>query len=166
MAGCYNQTTGRRIAACVPMHTFGHPCRIDQVVEICRKYHIPVVEDSAEALGSSYNGRHAGTFGDIGILSFNGNKPVTTGGGGMIITDNEDIAVKAKHLTTTAKQPHPWEFNHDSIGYKLPYCPTLMQRSDARRWNVFLMFWKTSVKTARMYHDFFQDLDVFPHFRA
>ena len=85
---CYNKKTGRKIAACVPMHTFGHPVRIDEIIEICQRYRIPVVEDAAEALGSFFKGQHAGTFGDIGILSFNGNKTVTTGGGGMIITDN------------------------------------------------------------------------------
>ena len=105
------------ITACVPMHTLGHPVRIDQIIEICSKYHIPVVEDAAEALGSFYNGQHAGTFGLSGILSFNGNKPVTTGGGGMIITNDEKLASKAKHLTTTAKKPHPWEFVHDMVGY-------------------------------------------------
>ncbi len=114
---CYNKITGRKIAACVPMHTFGHPVRIDQIVEICQKYHIPVLEDAAEAMGSFYKGRHTGTFGELGILSFNGNKPVTTGGGGMIMTNDEAIAVKAKHLTTTARQTHPWAFVHDQIGY-------------------------------------------------
>lgn len=114
---CYNKTTGRKIAACVPMHTLGHPARIDQIIEVCRSYHIPVIEDAAEALGSIYQGQHAGTFGAMGILSFNGNKPVTTGGGGMIITNDAALAIRAKHLTTTAKQPHPREFIHDEIGY-------------------------------------------------
>ena len=102
---CYNKITGKKIAACVPMHTFGHPARIHDIIEVCRKYHIPVIEDAAEALGSSFKGQHAGTFGELGILSFNGNKPVTTGGGGMIITNDETLAAKAKHLTTTAKRP-------------------------------------------------------------
>src|SRR3990172_4538190 len=96
---CYNKITDRKIAACVPMHTFGHPVRIDQITEICQKYYIPVVEDAAEALGSFYKGQHAGTYGKLGILSFNGNKLVTTGGGGMIITNDEILAAKAKHLT-------------------------------------------------------------------
>jgi aminotransferase in exopolysaccharide biosynthesis len=156
---CYNQATGRRFAACVPMHTFGHPCRIDQVVDICRKYHIPVVEDAAEALGSFYNGRHAGLFGDIGILSFNGNKPVTTGGGGMIITDNEDIAKKAKHLTTTAKQPHPWEFNHDCVGYNYRM-PNINAAVGCAQMEGFSQVLENKRQTARMYHDFFQNLDV------
>jgi perosamine synthetase len=114
---CYNKKTGKQIAACVPMHTLGHPVRIDQIIDICRKYRIPVVEDAAEAVGSLYKGHHAGTFGDIGILSFNGNKLVTTGGGGMIITNDETHASRAVHLTTTAKRSHPWEFFHDELGY-------------------------------------------------
>ncbi|HQH50009.1 MAG TPA: LegC family aminotransferase [Candidatus Cloacimonadota bacterium] len=107
----------RRISACVPMHTFGHPCEIDRIVEICDRYCIPVVEDSAESIGSYYKGKHTGTFGKLGILSFNGNKTITTGGGGMIVTDNEDLGKLAKHITTTAKIPHPWNFEHNMIGY-------------------------------------------------
>lgn len=107
----------QKISACVPMHTFGHPCEIDRIVEICNRYHIPVVEDSAESIGSYYKGQHTGTFGKMGILSFNGNKTVTTGGGGMIITDDEELGKLAKHITTTAKVPHPWKFEHDMIGY-------------------------------------------------
>ena len=114
---CYNKQTGARIAACVPMHTFGHPVRIDKIVDICSSHAIPVVEDAAESLGSRYLDKHTGTFGLLGILSFNGNKIVTTGGGGMILTDDQDIADKAKHLTTQAKVPHRWEFFHDAIGY-------------------------------------------------
>lgn len=117
--GCHNRSTGRRIAACVPMHTFGHPARIEEIVEICGRYGIVVVEDSAESLGSYYRGRHTGTFGKAGILSFNGNKPVTTGGGGMLITNDDAVAIRARHLTTTAKQKHPWAFYHDEIGYNL-----------------------------------------------
>ena len=114
---CYNKETGNRISACVPMHTFGLPLRIDKIKEICDKYGIALVEDAAESLGSDYKGKHTGTFGDIGILSFNGNKIVTAGGGGAIITDNEELATRAKHLTTTAKIPHQWEYAHDEIGY-------------------------------------------------
>jgi aminotransferase in exopolysaccharide biosynthesis len=116
--GCaYNKTTGHRFAACVPMHTFGHPARIDEIVSICRNYNIPCIEDAAESLGSYYKNKHTGTFGLFGTLSFNGNKIITTGGGGMILTDNEELAKKAKHLTTQAKVPHAWEFVHDHIGY-------------------------------------------------
>lgn len=113
----YNKFTGKRISACVPMHTFGHPCRIDEIVEICNHYNIPVVEDAAESLGSFYKGRHTGTFGHIGALSFNGNKIITTGGGGMLLFDSEDLAIHARHLTTQAKLPHQWEFVHDEAGY-------------------------------------------------
>jgi len=112
----------KRISACVPMHTFGHSCRIDKIVEICKKFHIPVVEDSAESIGSYFKGQHTGTFGKLGILSFNGNKTITTGGGGMILTDDDVLGPLAKHITTTAKKPHPWEFEHDMIGfnYRMP----------------------------------------------
>jgi len=115
--GCYNRASGRRIAACQPMHTFGHPCRIDEIADICRAWGIPLVEDAAESLGSFYNGRHTGIFGRLGVFSFNGNKIVTTGGGGMIVTDDEELAKRAKHLTTTAKVPHPYEYVHDELGY-------------------------------------------------
>jgi len=112
-----NKTTKKRIAACVPMHTFGHPCKIDEIVEICNLYNIPVVEDAAESLGSYYKGKHTGTFSEVGVLSFNGNKILTTGGGGMLLFNDEKLANMAKHLTTQAKMPHPWEFVHDEIGY-------------------------------------------------
>ena len=114
---CINKKSGRRIAACVPMHTFGFPLRIDEIAAICEKYHIALVEDAAESLGSYYKGKHTGTFGLLGTFSFNGNKTVTCGGGGAIITNNEAIAKKAKHISTTAKVPHPWEFSHDEVGY-------------------------------------------------
>jgi perosamine synthetase len=113
----YNRGTGRRIAACVPMHTFGFPLRIAEVVAVCDEWNIPVVEDAAESLGSYVGGRHTGTFGKLATLSFNGNKVITTGGGGMIITDDEALAKRAKHITTTAKIPHPYEFVHDEVGY-------------------------------------------------
>ena len=112
-----NKLTGRRIAACVPMHTFGFPCRIDEIAAICREYNIPLVEDAAESLGSWYKGTHTGNFGLMGTFSFNGNKTVTCGGGGAIITNDSEIAQKLKHLSTTAKLPHAWEFSHDAVGY-------------------------------------------------
>lgn len=112
-----NKSTGRRFAACVPMHTFGHPCRIDEIAEVCAEFGIPMVEDAAESLGSYYKGKHTGNFGLLGAISFNGNKIITTGGGGMIVTNDEAIARKAKHITTTAKIPHPYEFVHDQVGY-------------------------------------------------
>jgi len=115
--GCINKVTGRKISAVVPMHTFGHPCRIDAIAAICEHFGIPLVEDAAESLGSYYQGRHTGTFGQMAAFSFNGNKTITTGGGGMIVTDDEALAKRAKHITTTAKIPHPYEFIHDEIGY-------------------------------------------------
>ena len=114
---CYNKNTKKRISACVPVHTFGYPCQIDRIVEICTDYHIPVIEDAAESLGSFCKDQHTGTFGNLGIFSFNGNKIMTTGGGGMIITNDDELAIKAKHLTTTAKVTHPWQFHHDEVGY-------------------------------------------------
>ncbi len=114
---CLNKNTGNRISAVVPMHTFGLPCRIDDIARICMKFGIPLVEDAAESLGSFYQGRHTGTFGKMAAFSFNGNKTITTGGGGMIITDDEALAKRAKHITTTAKLAHPYEFIHDEIGY-------------------------------------------------
>lgn len=114
---CVNKSTGKVIKACVPMHTFGFPCRIDKLKEICDEFKIELVEDSAESLGSFYKGKHTGTFGLFGVLSFNGNKTITCGGGGMILTDNEELAVLAKHMTTTAKISHRWEYVHDMIGY-------------------------------------------------
>lgn len=114
---CYNRLTGRPIRAVVPMHTFGHPVDIDPLQELCERYHLMLVEDAAESLGSFYKGRHTGTRGLVSSLSFNGNKTITTGGGGAILTNNASIAKLAKHMTTQAKVPHIWEFNHDMIGY-------------------------------------------------
>jgi len=114
---CINKTTGRRIAACVPMHTFGFPCRIDDIAAICERYNIALVEDAAESLGTYYKGKHTGNFGLVAAFSFNGNKTVTCGGGGAIITNDEKLAQHAKHLSTTAKIPHPYEFVHDEVGY-------------------------------------------------
>lgn len=116
-AGCINKTTGRKISAVVPMHTFGLPCRIDEIASVCTEFGIPLIEDAAESLGSYYQGQHTGTFGKLAAFSFNGNKTITTGGGGMIITNDEALARRAKHITTTAKQPHSYEFIHDEIGY-------------------------------------------------
>ena len=114
---CYNKNSGRRVKACVPMHTFGHPVRIDEIAILCEEYHIELVEDAAESIGSLYKGKHTGTFGKVGAISFNGNKTITTGGGGMMLFNDEDLAAHAKHLTTQAKIPHRWEFCHDEIGY-------------------------------------------------
>jgi len=115
--GSYNKKTGKRFSACLPMHTFGFMCRIDEIVEICDKWNIPVIEDAAEALGSQYKGQSCGSFGLLSAFSLNGNKIITSGGGGAITTNNIDIGNQAKHLTTTAKIPHQWEYTHDQVGY-------------------------------------------------
>ena len=114
---CINNKTSKVIKACMPMHTFGHPCRIDEIKEICDTYHVFLIEDAAEGFGSLYKGKHTGTFGQMAAFSFNGNKVITSGGGGCIITNDKILAKKAKHLTTTAKVPHKWEFIHDMVGY-------------------------------------------------
>jgi perosamine synthetase len=115
--GLRNVITGRRIAGVVPMHTFGHPVEIVELMRVADRFGLPVIEDAAESLGSRYQGRHTGTFGQVGILSFNGNKVITTGGGGAILTNDSELARRAKHLTTTAKLPHRWEFSHDEVAY-------------------------------------------------
>jgi len=114
---CYNNRTNKRLSACVPMNTFGHSCESDEIKSICDHWNIPMIEDAAESLGSFYKGKHTGTTALLAAISFNGNKIITAGGGGAIITNDECLAKKAKHLTTTAKIPHKWEFNHDMIGY-------------------------------------------------
>jgi perosamine synthetase len=113
----YNRETGMRVKACVPMHTFGLPCRIDEIASICEEFNIALVEDAAESIGSKYKNKHTGTFGLVGSFSFNGNKTITCGGGGALITNHDLIAKKAKHLTTQAKIPHPWNYVHDEVGY-------------------------------------------------
>lgn len=115
--GCYNRKTGQRIAAVVPMHAYGHPVDLAPLVEVCQSFDLPVVEDAAESLGSLYRGAHTGQHGTLGVISFNGNKTITTGGGGAILTNDKDLADRAKHLTTTAKKDHRWAYHHDEIGY-------------------------------------------------
>lgn len=116
-AGCMNRFSGRRIKTVVPMHVFGHPVDLDPLLEVCQEYNLEMVEDAAESLGSYYKGRHTGNWGKLAILSFNGNKTVTTGGGGAILTNDERLGNLARHLTSTAKLPHRWEYRHDAIGY-------------------------------------------------
>lgn len=115
--GLINTHTNRPISACIPMHTFGHPVKIDEIVAICNHYDLPVIEDSSEALGSLYRSQHVGTYGICGIFSFNGNKTITTGGGGVLVTNDKTLAERAKHLSTTAKSPHKWAYNYDEVGY-------------------------------------------------
>lgn len=117
-----NKRTGKRIKAIVPMHTFGNPGRIEEICKIAERFRLDVVEDSAESLGSYVNGKHTGSFGRLGVFSFNGNKTVTCGGGGAVVTDDESLGKRLKHITTTAKVPHPWEYSHDELGfnYRMP----------------------------------------------
>lgn len=152
---CINKSTGKVIKACVPMHTFGHPCRIDEIVEICNVYNIAVVEDAAESLGSYYKGQHTGSFGKVGIFSFNGNKIITTGAGGMLVTNDEQLAKKAKHLTTTAKIAHPYEYVHDQIGYNYRLTNIAAALGVAQMENIEL-FLKQKRKLAITYEAFFE----------
>jgi aminotransferase in exopolysaccharide biosynthesis len=149
-----NKYTNKHISACVPMHTFGHPCRIDEIIEVCNKYNIPVVEDAAESLGSFYKNQHTGTFAEIGVLSFNGNKTITTGGGGMLLFKDEKLAAKAKHLTTQAKVPHPWEFVHDEVGYnyRMPNINAALGLAQLEQLPKFL---ESKRKIAKKYENFF-----------
>ncbi|HEQ71106.1 MAG TPA: LegC family aminotransferase [Spirochaetia bacterium] len=156
---CRNKISGNRIAACVPVHVFGHPCRIAEIKKLCDKWKIALVDDSADSLGSFRNGRHTGTFGDIGVLSFNGNKIVTTGGGGMIITDNEAYANKIKHLTTTAKAPHKWEYYHDEVGYNYRM-PNINAAVGCAQMEALPGFLKNKRELAMAYKLFFHELGV------
>jgi len=156
---CININTLQKISACVPVHVLGHPCRIDKILEICKKYNIKVLEDAAESIGSKYHGIHTGNFGTLGILSFNGNKTITTGGGGMIITDDDELAKKAKHLTTTAKVPHPWEFIHDQIAYNYRMTNVNAAIGCAQLEKIDL-FIESKRRVAFQYKQFFQDIDI------
>jgi perosamine synthetase len=138
--GTFNKKTGKRIAACVPMHTFGFPVHLDELMVVCHEWNIPVVEDAAESLGSYYKGKHTGSFGKLGVFSFNGNKIVTCGGGGMIVTQEEDLGKLGKHLTTTAKVPHPYEYVHDHVGYnfRMPNLNAALVCAQLEQLDVFL----------------------------
>lgn len=151
---CINKTTGRRIKACVPMHTFGHSVRLDELLIICDKYNIELVEDAAESIGSYFKGKHTGTFGKVGVLSFNGNKTITTGGGGALLFNDEDLAKQAKHLTTQAKVDHKWEFIHDQIGfnYRMPNVNAAIGCAQLERLDEIL---RNKRETANRYIDFF-----------
>lgn len=150
----YNKHTGRRIKACVPMHTFGNPLRIKEIVMLCNEWNIDVVEDAAESLGSYVDGIHTGLFGTLGVLSFNGNKTMTTGGGGAIITNNEDLAKKVKHITTTAKIPHKWDFVHDMVAfnYRMPNINAALGCAQIENINEIL---KAKEETANRYKKLF-----------
>jgi perosamine synthetase len=153
---CINKLTGKKITACVPMHTFGFPLRISAVLEICNKHNITLVEDAAESLGSKYMDRSTGTFGLLGTLSFNGNKTITCGGGGAILTDDEEVAKRAKHLSTTAKVPHPWEFVHDEVGYnyRMPNLNAALACAQLEQLPAFL---ESKREISYQYASFFKD---------
>lgn len=153
----FNILTGRRLAAFVPMNTFGHPVQMLELKKLCSSYGIPLVEDAAESLGSTYGNRHAGTFGDIGIVSFNGNKIITTGGGGAIVTDDEELARRAKHLTTTAKKAHAWEYYHDEVAwnYRMPNLNAALGCAQLKRLEEFVQSKRT---LASRYQEAFKNI--------
>lgn len=153
---CYNKKTGRKIAACVPMHTFGFPVHIEEIVKICDQWKIAVVEDAAESIGSEYHGKQTGSFGNIGVFSFNGNKIVTCGGGGALVTNSVVLGDKGKYLTTTAKVPHPYEYVHDELGYnfRMPNLNAALACAQLEQLEVFLMQKRT---LAMQYQTFFEE---------
>jgi perosamine synthetase len=157
--GTFNKISGKRISACVPMHTFGFPCRIAEITQICADWDIALIEDAAESLGSYSGSRHTGTFASMAALSFNGNKVITTGGGGMIITDDFELAKRAKYITTTAKVPHPYEFVHDEIGYnyRMPNLNAALGCAQMERLDEFLMI---KAQLANQWDAFFDQNDV------
>lgn len=154
---CFNRNTGRRVKACVPMHTFGHPVRIEELAELCREWHIELIEDAAESIGSLYRGRHTGTYGRVGAISFNGNKTITTGGGGMLLFQDEELGKLAKHLTTQAKVPHRWAFVHDHIGYnyRMPNINAALGCAQLENLDRYI---EDKRQTAEIYADFFRNL--------
>lgn len=154
---CYNKNTGRRIKACVPMHTFGHPVHMDELIQVCKRFELEIIEDAAESLGSFYKGRHTGTFGKIGAISFNGNKTITTGGGGILLFQDENLAKKAKHITTQAKMPHRWEFVHDEIGfnYRMPNLNAALGCAQMEQLEDILI---NKRETAKKYKAFFSEI--------
>lgn len=156
-ASCYNKKTGRRIRAVVPMHTFGHPVNLDSLAEVCERYRISMIEDAAESLGSYYKGKHTGNWGHVAALSFNGNKVITTGGGGAIITNDEELGRLAKHVTTTARVPHPWDLSHDMVGYnyRMPNINAALGCGQLEQMPLFL---KAKRSLAEKYKKAFKDM--------
>ena len=155
----FHSASGKRIAACVPMHTFGHPVEIEELVRICAEYNIPLIEDAAESIGSLSNGIQTGRFGLMGTFSFNGNKTITCGGGGMIVTDNDEIGLMAKHLSTQSKIPHPWNFEHDNIGYnyRLPNLNAAMACAQVEQLDAFI---ENKRELATLYSNFFKNTSI------
>lgn len=161
---CYNRHSGRRVKACVPMHTFGHPVRIEEIADLCREWNIELVEDAAESIGSRYKGRHTGTFGKAGAISFNGNKTITTGGGGMLLFQDAELGARCKHITTQAKIPHRWEFRHDSIGYnyRMPNINAALGCAQLENLDRYIA---DKRQTAAEYEEFFRTVDGIEFFR-
>lgn len=153
---CYLKKTKRVIKAVVPMHTFGHPVQLDELVSVCSKWNLSLIEDAAESLGSFYKGKHTGTFGEISAISFNGNKVITTGGGGMVLCNSVESGLLTKHVTTTAKTPHPYEFFHDQQGfnYRMPNINAALGLAQMESLNTFL---KAKRQLASQYQAFFKD---------
>jgi aminotransferase in exopolysaccharide biosynthesis len=151
---CYNKNTNKKIAACMPMHTFGFPVHLNELMTVCSKWNIPVVEDAAESIGSEYKGQPTGSFGKLGVFSFNGNKIVTSGGGGAIVTNDIELGLKAKHLTTTAKLPHPYEYVHDEIGYnfRMPNLNAALACAQLEQLDSFI---ENKRELAKQYNPFF-----------
>ena len=152
---CEDKKTSQIYRAVVPMHTFGHPVELDELIAICHKWNIALVEDAAESLGSFYKGKHTGTFSDFSALSFNGNKVITTGGGGMVLCKNVDDGKHTKHVTTTAKVPHPYEFFHDKAGFNYRL-PNLNAALGCAQMEVLYKYLKQKRKLAGVYNDFFE----------
>jgi perosamine synthetase len=158
VTGSRNRHTGRPIRAIVPMHTFGHPCDLEGLLSIAHDYRLALVEDAAESLGGYYQGQHTGTFGKLGALSFNGNKVITTGGGGAILTNDGRLADRAKHLTTTAKQPHRWDYVHDEIGYNFRM-PNLNAALGSAQLEQLPSFLASKRRLAEKYTEAFQNVE-------
>lgn len=156
---CFNKTTGRRIKACIPMHTFGHPVHLDELMEVCKDYCLDLIEDAAESIGSFYKGKHTGTFGKVGAISFNGNKTITTGGGGMLLFMDEELGKYAKYITTQAKVPHRWEFIHDHIGYNYRM-PNINAALGCAQMEYLQEFVDNKRDLAQKYAEFFKDSDI------
>jgi len=155
----YNRTTGKRIAACLPVHVFGHPTEIKRIKELCDRFRIILIEDAAEALGSHYDRQHVGTYGKLGILSFNGNKTITTGGGGMVLTNDNKLAETIKHITTTAKMPHVWEYYHDRVGFNFRM-PNINAALGCAQMEMLPAIIDKKQELAEIYQDFFKFKDV------
>lgn len=156
---CYNMGTGKKIAACVPMHTFGFPVHMDALIKVCAEWKIPIVEDAAEAIGSYYHDEPCGALGELGIYSFNGNKIITSGGGGAIVSQNDELVARAKYLTTTAKKPHAYEYEHSELGYNFRM-PNINAALLCAQLESLPLFLEKKRQLAQKYRDFFEGTDI------